>query len=117
MTTLALPLATGRSRALTAVLAGGVLGLAYTLSPLTVLSLAALAAVVVRAGRGLTEVETRWYWTLIAVAILVRLGAIAVLFLSADDLRPFASFFGDEHLYKSRTVWLRNIGQGISMSP
>jgi hypothetical protein len=117
MTTLALPLTTGRSRALTAVLAGGVLGVAYTLSPLTVLSLAVLAAVVVRAGRGLTEVETRWYWTLIAVAILVRLIAIAVLFLSADDLRPFASFFGDEHLYKSRTVWLRNIGQGISMSP
>jgi hypothetical protein len=100
-----------------AVGAGALLGLVYTLSPLTVLSLAALAAVVVRASRGLSDTELRWYWTLLSVAILVRLLAIAVLFLSADDTRPFASFFGDEDLYKSRTVWLRNVGQGIAMSP
>lgn len=117
MTTLALPLAPGRSRALTAVLAGGVLGLAYTLSPLTVLSLVVLAGVVARASRDLSVTEQRWFWSLIAVAILIRLLAVAGLFLSADDTRPFASFFGDEELYKSRTVWLRNVGQSIPMSP
>ena len=36
---------------------------------------------------------------------------------TADPARPFASFFGDEELYKFRTVWLRNVGQGIPMSP
>jgi hypothetical protein len=100
-----------------AIAAGLVLGVAYTLSPLTVLSLVVLAALLMRASRGLSATEQRWFWSLISVAVLVRLAAIAMLFLSADESRPFASFFGDEVLYKSRTVWLRNVGQGIPMSP
>lgn len=117
MTTIALPLAKPQSRLAIAGLAGIVLGIAYTLSPLTILSLAVLAGVLVRASRGLSEAERRWYWSLISIAVIVRLVAIAFLFLSADEARPFAVFFGDEALYKSRTVWLRNIGQGIPMSP
>ena len=98
--------------------AGLVLGLGYTLSPLTVLSLAVWSP-----GQhdglpdGLTEGERRWFWSLLSTAIGIRLIALAVLFLTADPSRPFASFFGDEELYKFRTVWLRNIGQGMPISP
>lgn len=116
MTTMAMPVAAKHTGLMT-VAAGVLLGVAYTLSPLTVLSLALLAAVVVRAACNLSEAERRWYWSLLSIAILMRLVAIAFLFLSADEARPFASFFGDEELYKFRTMWLRNIGQGLPMSP
>src|SRR4029453_11082915 len=52
-----------------------------------------------------------------SINVLIRLLAIALLFYTADPSRPFASFFGDEELYKFRTMWLRNVGQGIRMSP
>jgi hypothetical protein len=97
--------------------AGVVLGAIYTLSPLTVLSLGALTWAICAAGRGLSEGEKRWFWCLITAAVALRLAAIAALFLTADPSQPFASFFGDEELYKFRTVWLRNLGQGIPMSP
>ena len=35
----------------------------------------------------------------------------------ADPSRPYANFFGDEELFKSRTIWLRNIGLGVPVSP
>ena len=47
----------------------------------------------------------------------LRLTAIAGLFLFADAARPYANFFGDEELFKSRTVWLRNVGLGVPISP
>jgi hypothetical protein len=100
-----------------AIIAGVILGVAYTLSPLTVLALAGLAWAAVAAGNGLSDDERRWYWSIVWISILVRLTAIALLFLTADPSRPFASFFGDEELYKFRTMWLRNIGQGLPMSP
>ena len=100
-----------------AVAAGVVLGVIYTLSPLAVLSLGALTWAICAAGRGLSEGETRWFWCLITAAVALRLAAIAALVVTADPSQPFASFFGDEVLYKSRTVWLRNLGQGIPMSP
>jgi len=97
--------------------AGVILGAAYTLSPLSVLALASLAWAAVAAGKGLSKDERRWYWSLLSISIIVRLTAIAFLFLTADPSKPFASFFGDEELYKFRTIWLRNIGQGLPMSP
>ena len=101
----------------TIIACGLALGVAYTLSPLTVLALSALAWASIAAGRGLSERERRWYWSILTVGVLIRLIAIALLFYTADPARPFASFFGDEELYKFRTVWLRNIGQGLPMSP
>ena len=89
----------------------------YTLSPLSVLALAALAWASIAASRGLSEAERRWFWSIISISVLIRLVAIALLFYTADPARPFASFFGDEELYKFRTMWLRNVGQGIRMSP
>lgn len=97
--------------------AGALLGLAYTLSPLSVLSLSALVWVAMAVGKDLSPAERRWYWSLLTVSIVVRLIAIALLFYTANPAHPFASFFGDEELYKFRTMWLRNIGQGIPMSP
>src|SRR5689334_2617630 len=97
--------------------AGALLGLAYTLSPLTVLSLGALIAAAIVAGRGLSSAERRWYWSILSISVAIRLIAIALLFYTADRAHPFASFLGDEELYKFRTIWLRNIGQHIPMSP
>jgi hypothetical protein len=98
--------------------AGGVfLGLVYTLSPLSVIALGVVVAASRAASQGLSATERRWFWSLIAAALLVRLAAIALLFLTADPARPFASFFGDEELYKFRSVWVRNVGLGIPISP
>jgi hypothetical protein len=100
-----------------AIVAGVVIGVAYTLSPLAVVSLAAVVIAVRAAGRGLTPVERRWFFSVVTIAIVLRLMAIAILFLTADPSQPFSSFFGDEELYKFRSVWLRNVGQGIPISP
>lgn len=100
-----------------AVLAGVVLGVCYTLSPLTVVCLAALAALVRHVGRELSPRERAWFLSLLGVALALRLAAVALLFLLSDPARPYANFFGDEELFKSRTVWLRNIGLGIPISP
>jgi hypothetical protein len=69
------------------------------------------------ASRGLSEAERRWFWCVVTAATALRLSAIAILFLTADPSQPFASLFGDEELYKFRTVWIRNLGQGIPLSP
>jgi hypothetical protein len=100
-----------------AILAGVILGVLYTLSPLTVLCLAGLTALGWLIARELTPRERAWFSTLVAVAVAVRLAAIAALFLFADPSKPYANFFGDEELFKSRTLWLRNIGLGVSVSP
>ena len=100
-----------------AVAAGVVLGVLYTLSPLTVLCLAGLTALGWWIARELTPRERAWFTTLAVIAVAVRLAAIAALFLLADPAKPYANFFGDEELFKSRTVWLRNVGLGVPVSP
>jgi hypothetical protein len=100
-----------------AIVAGVILGGLYTLSPLTVLCLAALTALGWLIARELTPRERAWFSTLVAVAVAARLAAIAALFLFSDPSKPYANFFGDEELFKSRTLWLRNIGLGVSVSP
>ena len=116
MTPTTLP-AAGHSATAFAAGAGVLVGLIYTLSPLSVLSLAALIAVSIVASRGLTDGERRWFWSILSISVALRLIAIAWLFYTADPAKPFASFFGDEELYKFRTMWLRNIGAGLPMSP
>ena len=101
----------------TAIIAGIVIGVAYTLSPLTVLCLAALIALTWRLSRELTPRERAWLSSVVAIAMAIRLAAIAALFLLADPSKPYANFFGDEELFKSRTIWLRNVGLGIPVSP
>jgi hypothetical protein len=97
-------------------LGGAALGVAYTLSPLTVLLLPALALLVQWVGRPLGAREREWLYGLVATAVALRLIAVAGLFLMADADRPFATFFGDEEMFKSRSIWLRNIGLGVPIS-
>jgi Dolichyl-phosphate-mannose-protein mannosyltransferase len=99
-------------------LAGGVIaGVAYTLSPLTVLCALALVAIIRWGSRGLTPRERRWFLTLVIVAIVARVVLVAGLFLTADSRLPYATFFGDEELFKNRSIWLRNLALGLSVSP
>ena len=104
------------SPARSALAAGVILGLLYTLSPLLVLSLAALVAMTWRVGQSLSGTERRWFIALMVVAIGLRLVFVAGLFLSADPNQPFGTFFGDEQIFKTRPIWLRNLGLGIPIS-
>ena len=96
--------------------AGLALGFAYTLSPLTVIVLASLYPLWRVASRGLSDRERHWLKAILVIAIAIRLLTVAGLFLSADPAKPFATFFGDEELFKTRTIWLRNIGMGVPIS-
>ena len=98
-------------------IAGIVVGVAYTLSPSTVLALAMLSVVIAWAGAGLSPRQRRWFLSIVVVAVTARLAVIAGLFLTADPALPFATLFGDEQFFKNRTVWMRNIGLGLPMSP
>ena len=101
----------------TAVAAGIALGVLYTLSPLTVLSVATVAVITWRVSSGMTERQRTWLFSVVGMALALRLAAVALLFLLADPSRPFGTFFGDEELFKSRTVWLRNVFVGVPISP
>ena len=103
--------------AITAVAAGVGLGLAYALSPMTVLCLPVMVLVGMWAGRGLSGRQRRWFVSLLTVAVVARLAVIGLLFLTADPTQPFATLFGDEQFFKNRTLWLRNIGLGVPISP
>ena len=107
----------GSRVAFLAIAAGGLLGFAYTLSPLTVLCLPVIGLLALRVGRDLGQRERQWFFALVIVAIVLRLSAIAGLFLWADDAQPYATFFGDEQLFKNRSMWMRNIGMGMPISP
>ena len=97
--------------------AGVLLGVAYTLSPMTVLMLPCLVLLAQWAGRPLGQLERQWFYVLMIVAVTLRLAAIGGLFLSASADQPFATFFGDEELFKFRSLWLRNMGLGVPISP
>ena len=93
------------------------LGIAYSLSPATVISLPIVVAISVWAAKDLTPGERRVFVSMIAVAIVARLLLIAALFLSSDGRMPFETFFGDELFFKNRSLWIRNVGLGLPMSP
>ena len=94
---------------------GVLAGVVYTLSPLTVVCALALALILRWGIRGLTPREQRWFLTLVIVAIVARVVLVAGLFLSADANQPYATFFGDEELFKNRSIWLRNLALGLSV--
>lgn len=93
------------------------LGLLYTLSPLTVLSIAAITALASWMAREMTPRERRWFLGLLTLGVVLRLAAIGALFVLADPGRPFGMFFGDEELFKNRTIWLRNVFLGVPIAP
>jgi hypothetical protein len=98
------------------VIAGVVLGAVYALSPLTVLSIAVLVLVLRWVARELTGPERDWFVILLTVAIVARFAAIAFLVFTADGSKPYTVFFGDEWIFKSRPLWLRNVGLGVPIS-
>ncbi|MEO7158287.1 MAG: hypothetical protein ABI039_12025 [Vicinamibacterales bacterium] len=99
-----------------AMAAGVLLGALYTLSPVTVLSIVGVLLVLWRFSSDLEPEERRWFLWIAGTAIVLRLAAIAVLFLTAGADHPYSTFFGDEELFKSRPIWIRNIGLGVPIS-
>ena len=88
--------------------------LVFPLSPLTVAFVVFIVAVVGRSVRGLDRTERNWVVGIVTLAVVLRVAAVAALFLSADHARvPFAAFFGDEEYFIKRSLWLRNIALGI----
>jgi hypothetical protein len=100
----------------TSVIGGVVLGAIYTLSPLLVLCVTGLGLVIHWLSRELEGREKHWVLIVFSVAVILRLIVIAGLVLSADDAHPYTVLFGDEWIFKSRPLWLRNIGLGIPIS-
>lgn len=96
--------------------AGAVLGVAYTLSPLTIISLLIMIPVWRWASANVTGAERRWLLVVVIVAVALRAAAIAGLFLTADSDIPYANFFGDEEFFKRKSTWLRNVALGIPIS-
>jgi hypothetical protein len=94
--------------------AGVLIGIVYTLSPLTVLCAIAIPLMIWVGGRGLEPAERRRLQIILAVAVGVRVLAVAGLFLATDHAQvPFGSFFGDEEYFLRRSMWLRNVALGI----
>jgi hypothetical protein len=103
-------------RVVLAALTLAAIGVAWMLSPLTVLFSIAIVAIVRLGIRDLDGDERRWATTLIVVAIALRLLIIVVLFLATNhDRVPFGRFFADEEYFIKRSLWLRNVTLGISM--
>jgi len=100
-----------------AVIAGVAVGLAYTLSPLTVIAIGLLFPLWKAGSADLNERERRWFTAIFCVAVVTRLAIIGGLFVSADSTIPYANFFGDEEFFKRRTTWLLNLGMGTPISP
>ena len=99
-----------------AIPAGVVSGVVYSLSPLTVVCVAGMTAVVLWAQRGVEGDERRWLIAILVVAITMRVLAVAGLFVITDHARvPFGSFFGDEEYFIKRSIWLRNVALGIPL--
>lgn len=94
------------------------IGVTYALSPLTVWCALLITLLLGWATRGLAGMERRWVVTLLVVAIVARVAAIAAIFLLADhDRQPFASIFGDEAHITTTSLLLRNVGLDVPMSP
>jgi len=94
--------------------AGVALGIAFTLSPLSLLVIAAFTVLVQRVARRLPIDERWWFVRLMAVAFGLRLLAILILFLvNPHDRQSAGVLFGDEAYALTRSWRLRNVLLGI----
>ena len=102
---------------LRAALAGIVIGLAYTLSPLFVVSLVGFALLLHWVRDTPEPSERRWLVALLVLAMAARIAVAAALFLSTNhETTPFGRLFGDEEYFIRRGIWLSNIALGIPIS-
>jgi Mannosyltransferase (PIG-V) len=97
-----------------ATVAGMVIGVVYALSPLTACFGIAMWALHRYATSGLEADERRWVTALLAVAVALRVAALATLFVTTNHAQtPFGIFFGDEEFYIRRSIWLRNVALSV----
>lgn len=99
-----------------AIVAGIGLGVLYSLSPLFVLSTVVLTLLLHWSTKQLPASERAWVLTLFGAAIVVHVLIIGWLVLTADRAYPYSVFFGDEWIFKSRPIWLRNVALGLPIS-
>jgi hypothetical protein len=100
---------------------GGAIGLAlgtfYTASPLTVWFFVVMTGLFVWAGRGLIGRERRYVWGILAVAVAIRVLAIAVLFLGTQHDQMVSFFWDGDGVYlKYRSLVIRDVWMGIPVS-
>ncbi|MDO8677388.1 MAG: hypothetical protein Q7R30_02335 [Acidobacteriota bacterium] len=97
--------------------AGLTLGLLYTASPLSMWVLAAAAALLVLAGRGLSQSERRLLVTILATGLAARLFVIAglvVLGLPSHSDLSVGALAGDDAYYLGRALRARDIILGFT---
>lgn len=105
-------------RALAFATAAGVLmGVVYTLSPLTVWFAFAFVLLCRLGTRGLGADERRIVIGILIVAAVTRLAVVGGLFAFTDHGSvPFGSLFGDEEYFKRRSLWLRSMALNVDIS-
>lgn len=97
-----------------AIAAGAVLGLVYAASPLTIWFLLWCVVLFRWAGRGLGVRERRALNTVLAVAILIRVLAIVVLFFGSDHTQIVSFFWdGDGVFIKRRALTILNVWNDV----
>ena len=101
-----------------AIAAGAILGVAYTLSPLSIWCAAGVLALIVAAPRGLPEHERRAVILVLGLALLARVVVVvALLLISPHDSQGALMLFGDEAYAQRRALRLRLIWGGMPGSP
>jgi hypothetical protein len=92
-------------------------GVAYTLSPLSVVCAVSVALVIRWATSGLEGRERRWVLTTMCAALALRAIAIAVLpFLVDANRQAYTTYFGDAQYAIQRSIWIRNAALGIPVA-
>jgi hypothetical protein len=96
--------------------AGVAAGVWYVLSPLSVVCLLAMIALVRWAGHGLDAGERRWIVAVLVTAVTARVLVVLGLFLLTNHQSvPFGYLFGDEEYFLRRSLWIRNLALGLPM--
>lgn len=97
---------------------GAILGVAYTLSPLSIWFAAGAFALLIAATRGLPEHERRAVMIIIGLALLARIVVVvALLLMSPHDSQGALMLFGDEAYAQRRALRLRLIWGRMPGSP
>jgi hypothetical protein len=108
-----------RTRLLASVAAGVALGVVYTASPLTFLTVAAFPLLLRRAGRGLPAAERQTIVTILTAALAARVLLIAALFVMGvpfhNDL-SVGALRGDEAYNVTRSLRMRDVLLGMASS-
>jgi hypothetical protein len=106
-----------RSHLAIAMLGGVLLGVLYTVSPLTPWFIFGCFWLCRRAIRDLSRDERQIVLALFVIATVLRVAVVGGLFLITDhSTTPFGSLFGDEEYYKRRSLWLRSMALDVDIS-